>query len=53
MLISGGACILGIIITGATYNSASIAGGSYYICWGAIIFGGIYFINLANWIKYR
>ena len=52
MLISGAICIIGIIITVLSYNVASIQGGTYFFCWGAIIFGGIYFIiNFFKWLS--
>lgn len=44
MLVGGGFFIVGLIVTLASYSSAS-AGGTYYLCWGAIIFGAIQFIQ--------
>jgi hypothetical protein len=44
MLIGGGFFLAGLIVTIATYSAAS-AGGTYYLCWGAIIFGAIQFIQ--------
>jgi hypothetical protein len=44
MLIGGGICGVGIVITAVTYSSASTGGGSYVVAWGAILFGGIRFI---------
>jgi hypothetical protein len=39
-------CIGGIIVTAATYSSAvSSGGGRYFVAWGAIIFGGIQFLQ--------
>src|SRR5262245_26879271 len=36
-------CVGGTAVTAFTYSSASTGGGSYYIFWGAIIFGAIEF----------
>lgn len=44
MLVGGGFFILGLIVTLASYSAAS-SGGTYYLCWGAIIFGAIQFIQ--------
>jgi len=53
-LISGGICLLGIIITSLSFNSVSGTGGSYTICWGAILIGGIYcIINLIKWLSHK
>lgn len=42
-------CIGGIALTAITYSAASVNGGSYFITWGAIIFGGIqFFKGVAN-----
>jgi hypothetical protein len=38
-------CIAGIVITASTYSSASQSGGSYYIMYGPIIFGGWRFLK--------
>jgi DNA-binding CsgD family transcriptional regulator len=38
-------CIAGIIVTTSTYSSASSGGGTYYICWGAILFGFLQFMQ--------
>lgn len=46
MLIGGLVCGLGIAITVGTYSAASSgSGGSYTVCYGAMIFGGIQFIR--------
>ena len=42
MLVGGGFFVVGTIITIATLNSSSSTG---YICWGAILFGAIQFIQ--------
>lgn len=39
-----GLLILGLVITGLTYNAAS-AGGTYVLAWGPILFGIIYIIR--------
>lgn len=44
MMIGGLICVVGIIITAATYSGAS-GGGRYVIAWGAIIFGAIRFFQ--------
>lgn len=40
-------CIVGIVITAATYSAAanSPGGGRYVVAWGAVIFGGIQFLR--------
>jgi hypothetical protein len=45
MLFGGGFFVVGLIITIATFSAASSSGGTYYLCWGAIIFGLIQFIQ--------
>jgi len=51
MLRGGAIALLGTIITIATYSMAS-SGGTYIICWGAILFGLIDFvIGLAGWLS--
>ena len=44
MLVGGGFFVAGLVFTIATYSAAS-GGGTYYLCWGAIIFGLIQFIQ--------
>lgn len=45
---------VGTIITVVSYNTALTGGGSYVICWGAIILGIIYFfIGLVGWLRYK
>jgi hypothetical protein len=45
MVIGGLVCVVGIIITVATYSAATSDGhgGTYVVTWGAILFGGIQF----------
>ncbi len=45
MVIGGLVCVIGIVITVASYTSASNDphGGTYVVAWGAILFGGIQF----------
>ncbi|MGO4884404.1 MAG: hypothetical protein ACLP59_26820 [Bryobacteraceae bacterium] len=38
-------CIGGLLITGITYSSASSGGGTYFICWGPMLFGGWQFLK--------
>jgi hypothetical protein len=47
MLIGALWCIGGTVVTVATYNLAtsSASGGTYFVAWGAILFGGIQFIK--------
>jgi hypothetical protein len=47
MLIGAGFCIVGLIITIATYAAAasSRSGGTYVVAWGAIIFGALQFFR--------
>ncbi len=47
MMIGGLICLVGIIITAASYSSASSGsgGGQYVIAWGAILFGAIRFFR--------
>jgi hypothetical protein len=44
MMIGGLICLVGIVITAATYSSAA-GGGKYVIAWGAIVFGAIRFFR--------
>ncbi len=34
-------CVGGLIVTAVTYSRASEQGGTYLICWGPVLFGGI------------
>src|SRR5262245_27258186 len=47
MMIGGLICLVGIIITAATYSAASSGsgGGKYVVAWGAIVFGAIRFFR--------
>ena len=47
MAIGAGFCIVGLMITIATYAAAtsSRGGGSYFVAWGAIIFGALQFFR--------
>lgn len=38
-------CVGGIVVTAATYSAVSQTGGTYFIAWGAILFGGIQFFK--------
>jgi hypothetical protein len=44
MGIGAAICIVGIVITAATYSAAS-RGGHYVVAWGAIVFGGFQFLK--------
>jgi hypothetical protein len=47
MLVGAAICVVGIVVTVATYAAASSSrtGGSYFVAWGAIIFGAIQFFR--------
>jgi hypothetical protein len=45
MLVGGAFFVVGLIVTIGSYSAASSGGGTYYLCWGAIIFGAIQFIQ--------
>lgn len=54
MLIGGGWCALGTILTLGTYMVAREVGGYYLVYWGAIIFGGLEFLyGLFGWVTDR
>lgn len=38
-------CVGGLIVTVLSYSAVSESGGSYFVCWGAVIFGGIQLIR--------
>jgi len=44
MFIGGLWCVGGIAVTAITYTAAS-GGGTYFVAWGAIVFGAIQFIR--------
>jgi hypothetical protein len=44
MLWGGIAAVVGFIVTVVTYSNASEGGGTYFIWWGPMLFGIIYFI---------
>ena len=37
-------CIGGILVTGITFSAAR-SGGTYFIAWGAVLFGGFQFLQ--------
>ena len=39
-----GLCVIGLVVTIASYNAAS-GGGKYLFAWGPILFGAIYFVR--------
>ncbi len=45
MAIGGIICVIGIVVTVATYSAASSGGGTYVVAWGAIIYGGWQFLR--------
>lgn len=45
MLYGGLWCVGGTVATVATYAAASSGGGSYFVAWGAMVFGGIQFVK--------
>ena len=38
-------CIGGIVVTAVTYSTALVRGGTYYLFWGAILFGFLQFFQ--------
>jgi hypothetical protein len=38
-------CTGGILVTTITYSAASSGGGTYYVTWGAMLFGGLQFLQ--------
>lgn len=54
MVIGGIAFVAGIFITFLTYSQAKINGGTYFIAWGAVVFGGIrFFTGMSEKRKYK
>lgn len=50
MMYGGGICFVGLVITLVSYSVASETGGTYYVTWGAVLFGAIqFFRGLVNW----
>lgn len=47
MVFGGLICLGGIIITAVTFLVASERGGTYYVAWGAIVFGAIMCLRAA------
>ena len=45
MILGGGIALAGILITGLTMAVFSSGGGFYIVTWGAILFGGLYFVQ--------
>ena len=45
MTVGGIFCLVGIVVTVATYAAASQAGGTYVVTWGAVAFGGFQFLR--------
>lgn len=43
--------MVGIVVTAATYGSASTQGGTYIIAYGPIIFGVIHIIRGLAWMS--
>ena len=38
-------CIGGIVVTAVTYNAVKDTGGTYFVAYGAILFGGVQFLK--------
>jgi len=38
-------CIGGIVVTAVTYNAVKETGGTYFVAWGAIVYGGWQFLK--------
>lgn len=45
MVIGGGICLVGTVLTLASFAYASQGGGRVFLAWGAIVFGGIQFLR--------
>lgn len=45
MVVGGIWCIGGIVVTAVTYNAVKDTGGTYFVAYGAIIFGGFQFLK--------
>jgi hypothetical protein len=45
MLVGALWCIGGIVVTAVTYSNASTSGGTYFVAWGPVLFGGIQFLK--------
>jgi hypothetical protein len=47
MIVGGLVAVLGLVITLGTYGAASASegGGTYLVCWGTIVFGGLQFLR--------
>ena len=45
MLVGGIWCVGGIIVTAVTYSMVSESGGTYFVAYGAIIYGGYQFVK--------
>jgi hypothetical protein len=44
----------GLLVTAITYSMASDRGGTYYIFWGAVLFGAIdFFAGFIGWLRYQ
>ena len=44
----------GLLVTAVTYAMASGKGGSYYIFWGAVLFGAIdFFAGFVGWLRHQ
>jgi hypothetical protein len=52
MLIGGGSFLAAVAITFFTYSMASSGGGTYFVWWGLMLFGIVYFVKgLIAWVK--
>ena len=45
MLVGGGLLAIGLVITVVSFSAASNTGGTYFLCWGPILFGAIRLIT--------
>ena len=45
MVIGGAIALIGLAVTIGSYSAASEGGGRYVVMWGAVIFGGIKFLQ--------
>ena len=45
MVVGGLWCVGGIVVTVLSYQAVAEKGGSYFVAWGAVLFGGIQFLK--------
>ena len=45
IVMGGVICLIGLIVTIGSYSAVAQTGGTYFVAWGAILFGGIRFLK--------